>query len=189
MTEQDRARFLETIRAQGDRLAEMVDKLLALASVEHLRRIEQPVAVDLDATIREAVERVTPAAARRANVIARSGEVGTVTGDPFLLRQSLVNLLDNALAFAPADSTVEIDVRRTDRGWTISVADRGPGIPDYAEQRVFERFYSLPRPGGGSRSSGLGLSFVAQVASLHGGRATLANRPGGGAVATFEIAG
>ena len=82
-----------------------------------------------------------------------------------------------------------VDVRRTDRGWTISVADRGPGIPDYAEQRVFERFYSLPRPGGGSRSSGLGLSFVAQVASLHGGRATLANRPGGGAVATFEIAG
>ena len=188
MTEQDRAQFLGTIRAQGDRLAEMVDKLLALASVEHLRRIEQPVSVDIDATIREAVDRVTPAATRRGIVIARSGAVGTVSGDPFLLRQSVVNLLDNALAFAPTGSTVEVDVRCTDRRWTITVADRGPGIPDYAVERVFERFYSLPRPGGGSRSSGLGLSFVAQVANLHGGRATLANRPGGGAVATLELA-
>ena len=189
MPAQDRARFLETIRTQGDRLAEMVDKLLALASVEHLRRIEQPVSVDLDATIREAIERTTPAAARRGIKVARSDAVGTVKGDPFLLRQSLVNLLDNAIAFAPEGSTVEVAVRPAGRGWTITVADRGPGVPDYAVGRVFERFYSLPRPGGGSRSSGLGLCFVAQVASLHGGRAMLTNRPGGGAIATLEIAG
>jgi two-component system sensor histidine kinase CreC len=52
---------------------------------------------------------------------------------------------------------------------------------------VFERFYSLPRPGGGSRSSGLGLCFVAEVAALHGGRATLGNREGGGAVARLVL--
>lgn len=189
MPAQDRARFLETIRAQGDRLAEMVDKLLALASVEHLRRIEQPVSVDLDATIREAIERVAPSAERRGIGIVRSDSFGAIKGDPFLLRQSLVNLLDNAIAFAPEGSTVEVDVRPAGCGWTITVADRGPGVPDYAVGRVFERFYSLPRPGGGSRSSGLGLCFVAQVASLHGGRAMLANRPGGGAIATLEIAG
>src|SRR4029453_4542498 len=65
--------------------------------------------------------------------------------------------------------------------------DQGPGIPDYALTRVFERFYSLPRPEGGSRSSGLGLCFVAEVAALHGGRATLENVRDGGAIATLEL--
>ena len=67
------------------------------------------------------------------------------------------------------------------------MADRGPGIPDYALPRVFERFYSLPRPEGGSRSSGLGLCFVAEVATLHDGTAALANREGGGAIATLDL--
>ncbi|MCZ7010079.1 ATP-binding protein, partial [Salmonella enterica] len=64
---------------------------------------------------------------------------------------------------------------------------RGPGVPDYALPRVFERFFSLPRPEGGSRSSGLGLPFVAEVAALHGGSAGLRNREGGGAVAELHL--
>ena len=59
--------------------------------------------------------------------------------------------------------------------------------PDYARGRVFERFYSLARPEGGSRSSGLGLCLVAEVADLHGGQATLDNHPEGGAVATLRL--
>jgi len=187
MPAEDRARFLATIRAQGDRLAEMVDKLLALAAVEHLRRIDQPHAVELDSLAREAVELATPKLERRDVTIERQGMPGTAHGDPFLLRQALANLLDNAADFAPAGSTIELAVRRDGPRWVLSVADRGPGVPDYALARAFERFYSLPRPDGGSRSSGLGLCFVAQVAALHGGHATLANRPGGGAVATLEL--
>jgi two-component system sensor histidine kinase CreC len=53
--------------------------------------------------------------------------------------------------------------------------------------RVFERFYSLPRPDGGSRSSGLGLCFVAEVAALHDGTVELRNRDGGGAIATLSV--
>src|SRR3546814_6298467 len=83
--------------------------------------------------------------------------------------------------FAPRGSVVDIGVQREAGRVRIDVADRGPGVPDYAVGRVFERFYSLPRPDGGSRSSGLGLCFVAQVAQLHDGDATLANRDGGGA--------
>ena len=111
-----------------------------------------------------------------------------VVGDAFLLRQMVANLVDNACDFAPADSdvTVALTPRAGDR-LAITVADRGPGVPAYALDRVFERFYSLPRPHGGSRSSGIGLAFVAEVAALHGGRATLANRDGGGAVATIEL--
>lgn len=183
----DRARFLATIRAQGDRMAEMVDKMLALAAVEHRQRIEQPQPVDLRATLEEAVGHVQPKLARRGIRACVAGAGGVVQGDPFLLRQALVNLLDNAADFAPDGGTVDVAVARDDAGWAITVADRGPGVPDYALPRAFERFYSLPRPGGGSRSSGLGLCLAAEVAALHGGQALLANRAGGGAIATLRL--
>ena len=187
MAPADRARFLSAIRAQGDRMSEMVDKLLALASVEHRRQIEQPEDVELTALAHEAVGEMETKLARRRITVAVSGTAGTVRGDPFLLRQALKNLLDNAADFAPEGSVVDLGVERGATCWTVSVADRGPGVPDYAQPRVFERFYSLPRPDGGSRSSGLGLCFVAQVATLHGGTAALANRDGGGARATLTL--
>jgi two-component system sensor histidine kinase CreC len=183
----DRARFLGAIRAQGDRMAEMVDKMLALAAVEHRQRIEQPEVVDLLTLAHEAVERLQSKLTRRRMTVHMDGPPAVVRGDPFLLRQALINLLDNAADFAPEGGTVELQTVRDGSRWRVAVADRGPGVPDYALPRAFERFYSLPRPGGGSRSSGLGLSFVAQVAALHGGDATLANRDGGGAVATLSL--
>jgi two-component system, OmpR family, sensor histidine kinase CreC len=57
------------------------------------------------------------------------------------------------------------------------VDDEGPGVPDYALERVFDRFYSLPHPATGRKSSGLGLCFVREAAALHRGRASLTNRP------------
>ena len=73
------------------------------------------------------------------------------------------------------------------QGVRLQVADRGAGIPDYARERVFERFYSLARPGSGRRSSGLGLPFVQEVARLHDGRASLDDRDGGGTVASLWL--
>ena len=185
----DRARFIATIRAQGDRMAQMIDKLLALAAVEHRQRLEQPAPVSVAGLVDEATAQVETAAVAAGISLSRDIEDpgAVVVGDGFLLRQALANLLDNAIDFAPRDSTVELSVRRDGDLLRLSVADRGPGVPDYAMERVFERFYSLPRPGGGSRSSGLGLCFVTQVAELHGGSAALANREGGGATASFEL--
>jgi two-component system sensor histidine kinase CreC len=69
----------------------------------------------------------------------------------------------------------------------FTVADRGSGVPDYALPRVFERFYSLPRPGTGKKSTGLGLALVREIAHLHGGDVALANREGGGARAELWL--
>ncbi len=69
----------------------------------------------------------------------------------------------------------------------LTVADEGPGIPDFALDRVFERFYTLSNPEGGSSSSGLGLSFVNEVSQLHGGKIELENRLQGGAIARFTL--
>ncbi|MDO5506348.1 MAG: two-component system sensor histidine kinase CreC [Pseudoxanthomonas suwonensis] len=185
----DRQRFVRSIATQGERLAQMIDQLLALAAVEHRQRLDAPVPVDLGALLDEVAADVAPAllAASVRLHLPASAPVATVQGDAFLLRQSLRNLLDNAIAFAPRDSVVEVTWQQDAGHWRIDVADRGPGVPGYAQDRVFERFYSLARPDGGSRGSGLGLCFVAEAASLHGGRAALVNRDGGGAVASLWL--
>jgi two-component system sensor histidine kinase CreC len=189
MPDADRARFVATIREQGERLSQMIDKLLALAAVEYRQRIEHPEIVGVAALIDAAAKDVAPKLAQAEVRLQLPAEAvdATVSGDPFLLRQALVNLLENAIDFAPAGSTIEVAPHRDGSCLRIDVSDRGAGVPAYAIGRVFERFYSLPRPGGGSRSSGLGLCLVAEVAELHGGSAALANRDGGGAVASLEL--
>ena len=184
----DRQRFAASIHAQSERLAQMIDKLLALAAVEHRQRIEQPEPVDL-ASLANEVAALIAAAVASAGVELRMqlGKVAPCPGDAFLLRQALANLVGNAIEFAPPGSMVELRLTRTGDEALLEVADRGPGVPDYALPRVFERFYSLPRPRGGSRSSGLGLCFVAEVAALHGGRVELRNRDGGGAIASLWL--
>ncbi|MDB6005146.1 MAG: two-component system sensor histidine kinase CreC [Prosthecobacter sp.] len=101
-----------------------------------------------------------------------------VQGDLWLLKLTVGNLLQNALDFAPKGSAISV------RGFCfaskvmIEIEDSGPCILDDASARVFERFYSLPRPDSGKKSTGLGLCFVKEVAQLHGGGVELANREG-----------
>ncbi|MNC30079.1 Sensor protein CreC [compost metagenome] len=111
-----------------------------------------------------------------------------VEGDFALLEQAIGNLLDNALDFTPPGGEITLSIENADDGIAILVTDTGSGIPDYARDRVFERFYSLPRSNG-QKSSGLGLAFVREVARLHRGTITLENRPEGGAQARLSLPG
>lgn len=186
LPEADRERFVASIGAQSRRMAGMVDRMLELASLEHRRQLDAPQPVRPDALAREALDDAFARAQARRVTLALHAETGLppLHGDPFLLRQLLGNLIDNAIDFSPAGGVVDVRVERDGAGLRIAVLDRGPGIPAFALDRVFERFYSLPRPDGGARSSGLGLNFVAGIAGLHGGSVALGNREGGGAVAT-----
>ena len=190
LPEADRLRFASSIRLQTERLSQMIDKLLALAAVEHRQRIESPERVDLPTLAREAAD-LCETRLEQAGITLRTSsatDVSPVNGDAFLLRQALVNLIENAAEFSPPNGEIDLRITQSETDVRIEVADQGPGVPDYALPRVFERFYSLPRPGGGSRSSGLGLCFVAEVAALHDGAASLANREGQhGAVALLRL--
>jgi two-component system sensor histidine kinase CreC len=189
MSDEDRARFASSIRSQSERLAQMIDKLLALAAVEHRQRLDQPEWLAPASLAQEAAEQCAQRL-EQAGISLRlvpSPELPRIRGDAFLLRQALVNLIDNAADFSPTGGGIELHMDADDTQLRIEVADRGQGVPDYAMPRVFERFYSLPRPDGGSRSSGLGLCFVAEVAALHDGAVELRNRDGGGAIATLSV--
>lgn len=189
MPAEDRARFAASIRLQSERLAQMIDKLLALAGVEHRQRLENPEPVDVHELVRAAVEQSAMRLAAKHLALHDDipDDVPPLRGDGFLLRQALVNLIENAADFSPEKGGIGLRVQVENSAIRFDVLDDGPGIPDYALPRVFERFYSLPRPQGGSRSSGLGLCFVAEVATLHGGRVVLVNREPQGARASLTI--
>jgi two-component system sensor histidine kinase CreC len=119
-------------------------------------------------------------------VVPGAGVQLLVRGDALLLRQALGNLLDNAIGFSPRGGVVRIALWRGADDVGIEVCDQGPGVPAYAADRLFERFYSLPRPGGG-KSTGLGLPFVREVAALHGGTVSVASAPGGGCCARLAL--
>lgn len=189
MPEADRERFARSIVDQQQRLTETIDKLLALAEVEQhgwLQKRETLVTRDLLQDVLTAARLRAEAAGLqlRLNV---PGPTANVQGDAFLLRQALHNLLDNAVDFSPVGSSITLSAHAEAGGVALRVIDHGSGIPEFARERVFERFYSLARPATGKRSSGLGLPFVQEVARLHGGRTCLAAGPDGGTVATLWL--
>lgn len=184
----ERERFVRNIQAQEQRLTETIDKLLALAEVERHGWLQNRERVEIAPLLaRVAEDQAAPLSARGLRIHAHAEPDLAVQGDAFLLRQALSNLLDNAIAFSPQGGEIGLLAQVGDGKVRIVVADRGPGVPDYAQERIFERFYSLARPDTGLRSSGLGLSFVREVARLHGGTVALSDREGGGAEAALEL--
>jgi two-component system sensor histidine kinase CreC len=132
---------------------------------------------------------MSPVLERKRIEIDRSvvGEV-VFHGEEFLVRHAVENILQNAVEFTPAGGTISMKMDASnDNHVVLTVADTGPGIPPYALNKVFERFYSLKRPDTGKKSSGLGLSLVNQIMSLHGGSAAIRNNPSGGAEAILSF--
>ncbi|WP_308923552.1 two-component system sensor histidine kinase CreC [Janthinobacterium sp. J1-1] len=178
----ERTRFLGNILEQNARQRQLIDKLLALVRVEKQQRLDAPEPIAVAPLLEQVAQDAAASLAARGVLLEVSLIDAMVAGDALLLRQALGNLLDNAIGFAPPGSRIELRAQRAGQGVEISVRDRGEGIPAYAQERVFDRFYSLPRPSSG-KSTGLGLPFVREVASLHGGTVTVGNHADGGAVA------
>jgi len=184
-----RARFLQNLLTESARIQTIVERLLQLAAVEARRGLVDPAPIALRPLLEERLASLEPMLrARNISAALDAPEDATVVGERFLLAQAVGNLLQNALEFTPAGGSITLALRAASAGAVITVDDTGPGLPDYAVPRLFERFYSLPRPDTGAKSSGLGLSFVREVAHLHGGEIRLENHPAGGARATLTLA-
>ena len=98
----------------------------------------------------------------------------TLEGDAELLRQAVVNLLENAVRHCLLGATIRLGVGRDERGvHHVTVADDGPGIPENERERVFDRLYRIPGRVGNGSGNGLGLTLVRAVARLHDGSVTL----------------
>jgi len=184
----ERAKFLANLRTESARIQQIVDRLLQLATIEARHGRLALAEVDLRALGQEVFSGALGTAAARKIVLAfPAGPTPRVRGEKFLLVQAVTNLLQNALEFTPAGGAVTLFVGVENGRAVVTVDDSGPGIPDFALPRLFERFYSLPRPDTGRKSTGLGLSIVREVALLHGGEVRVTNRLEGGARAELRL--
>jgi heavy metal sensor kinase len=173
------------VKRASDRMARLVDDLLALARRESPTfAIEQ---VDLGRAVIEASEEFLPPAEARGIVLDRAVAPGVVVmGDSDALKRAVANLLENAVRLAPAGSRIRLAVG-SERGlaW-VAVSDEGPGIASEHQPRVFDRFWRADQ--GRSRAdggTGLGLSIVRKIAQSHGGDVQLQSKLGVGS--TFTI--
>jgi two-component system phosphate regulon sensor histidine kinase PhoR len=180
----ERQQFLEIITRHTQRMERLVKDLLRLARLDagqetlemndcDTRSLLHAVAGDLASLIESRGQTIQIDVAPQARV---------VRADPAKLHDVLRNLIVNAATYSPEGTTIHIEAAREGEQLVLSVADEGPGIPDEAVSRVFERFYRVDKsrvrdPGG----TGLGLAIVKHLIELHGGHVTVENRPEGGA--------
>lgn len=176
MPDAQRQRFVANIAEEGERLQNLVERLLHLAQVEQRQGLEERVPVALqpliDSLIQAQVARIERSGVRVENLVDAAY---SVLGERFLLRQALANLLDNALDFTLPGGSIRVASERDESGLQLALFNQGPAIPDYALPRLTERFYSLARPATGRKSTGLGLNFVQEVADLHGATLSIGN--------------
>lgn len=176
----ERERFLSNIDSEAARLQALSERLLHLAQVEQRRELEERVSIPLAPLADELLEaqaaRLSARRLRAQNGIAAGA---AALGERFLVRQALGNLIDNAIDFTREGGAIALEARPDAGAIVVSVFNEGEPIPDYALPRVTQRFYSLPRAATGRKSTGLGLSFVLEVAELHSGTFQLRNVPGG----------
>jgi signal transduction histidine kinase len=185
----ERLRSLEIIDQEARRLTHLVENLLHFSRAERQVARLSPAPAPLGVLVREAVEAFAPLAAARGITIATEladGLVAVVDADA--LRQMLLNLLDNAAKYGPAEQTVTVGLAPGDGRARLWVDDQGPGIPATDRERVWERFWRLERDRGSAvAGTGIGLSVVRELVALHGGRAWIEDAPGGGARFVIEL--
>lgn len=188
-SEEERRRSREILVKEARRLTRQVDNVLLFSRAERQGMRLSPEPVELDALMRELADSFQPladAADTRLELDLEEGVRARV--DPVAFPQAILNLLDNAVKYGPAGQDVRLELARSGTRARVSVADRGPGIPADARERIWEPFSRLERDRESAvTGSGIGLSVVREVAEGHGGRVRVEDREGAGARFVIEV--
>lgn len=188
MPSEQRARFLANIRTESERIRQLVDRLLELSAIENMTALDETAPVLAADLIQSILDRMAPMLESKDLCVTTDIQSdATAQGTPFLLKRALSSLIQNAADFSPAKGTIRIQATRDKGMLSMEIQDQGPGIPGYAADRLFEKFFSLRRPDSGRKSTGLGLNFVREIALLHRGTVTIETLPIGGALARLTI--
>jgi len=182
----ERREYSEYIYGETESLLGLIESFLNVSRIESGRTRGEMLPLNPLEIMNEAVEAVRVAAQQSGKIIVEKAPVAAsiILADPNLLHSALVNLLDNAIKYAPSGTEIRASVEERVNSIVFSIADDGPGIEPHEQKRIFEKFYrsESAREVGGT---GLGLSFVAQVARIHGAEVRVASNPDEGA--TFSI--
>lgn len=181
----DEAAYREIIGSmleEADRLALLVDRLLMLSRADTGQAKLSMDVVDVRTLAEEVAEQLGVLAEEKEQSIqVRFETAPRWIGDRMVLRQALLNLVDNAIKYTPSGGSIEIRVAQTSEGTTIDVSDTGPGIPTELQSRIFDRFYRVDRARSRENGgTGLGLAIAKWAVEVNGGRLTLESGEGAG---------
>ncbi len=180
---------LQAIHANMQQMTRLANQLLTLAQAEPGGRPPSSEPVDRVAAARRALESLVGLALERDMDLGFDPRVPSamVRGDPTMLQELVVNLVDNALRYTPRGGVVTLGIEQDVAEWRLTVQDSGPGIAEAERERVFERFYRTL--GSGAEGSGLGLAIAKEIADGAGGGISLAPSPapGGGLLVTVRL--
>jgi signal transduction histidine kinase len=180
--------YLGYVNKSSAALLAIVDDILDLATIDEDALELEISEVDVEATMRAAIEGVQDRLAENSidvQIVAMD-DVGTFRGDAKRVRQILFNLLSNAIGFSRPGQTVTLAVLRRETEIVFKVTDRGRGISPEILERIFDRFESHTA-GSRHRGVGLGLSIVRALMELHGGKVFIDSAPGEGTTVTCIV--
>jgi signal transduction histidine kinase len=193
-TAQEYDQFVASVQDQLRQLVRLVDSLLTLALADAGFSLAAARSVSMNEVVMEAVERCEPVARHRevrlVPILAPPAEDGIeayVSGDSALLRAAIDNLIRNAVRYSPAEEAVEVEVGVAEQEVRVAIRDNGPGIPSDELDRVFDRFFHMPRGDEVGQGAGLGLAIARGVATLHHGSISASNRASGGCEFTLRL--
>ncbi len=187
---EDRDRYLGIIEMESRRLSKLSENLLKLTSLESQHHPFEPKRFRIDKQIRNIVLACEPQWVEKNIEMDVSFQETEFAGDEELLSQVWINLINNSIKFTPNGGTIGIDVRGTEHEVVVRVWDTGAGIAAEDQPHIFERFYKADKSRNLSRynsGSGLGLSIVCKIVSMHKGSVTVESKLGEGALFTVTL--
>jgi two-component system phosphate regulon sensor histidine kinase PhoR len=187
-SEEKRQQYLDIIVSESERLSALIENVLDFARVERGREAYDFADGDVGDAVTKAVNVYRYRAEREGVelVCELEGDLPRTRIDARAIQLAVINLIDNALKYAPGSEIVTVRVERRDHDVIVRVIDRGPGVPLDDQGRIFERFVrGTTARGRAIRGSGIGLALVKHIAESHGGRAWVESHVGEGA--TFSI--
>lgn len=188
MPEEQKRKFHRNILAETGRIDSIIGKLLQLTALEKRKELKSVETVNIGAVLADVIASLEPQIVRGGIRIINNVQPGhQVAGEKFLITHAVLNLVKNAVQFTPDGGNISLASESRENCIMVTISDTGTGIPDFARERIFDRFYSLPGMDL-TRSTGLGLPFVREVANLHGGQVEVRNNGGGpGVTATLTL--
>ena len=183
----DRRELLENIHDGSNRMNLILSNLLDTARIESGMLKLKEDWCDIEDVIGTALHHLTDRIGGRRMDIDIPAGLPLLRGDCVLLGQVIINLIDNALKYSPADSGIAIKACAGPDKLTVSIADRGTGIPAEDITKVFDKFYRIQHDKLNIPGTGLGLSICKSIVEAHGGKIAAENRSDGGSIFSFSI--
>jgi signal transduction histidine kinase len=189
MTLEQCQQFAGIVEGEAERLAGLANNFLDLAKLESGRAALDCAPVDLSTVIHMAVSVLRPQANAKQVMLAVNvvDDLPSVVGDGQRLHQVMLNLIGNGIKYCRSGDQVAVTAECVEDVLTVRVADTGPGIPEDALPRIFERFYRVPGSGDQAVGSGLVLTITREIVEAHGGEISVGSEEGEGATFTFTL--